>query len=60
MTIFNNTDIIYVYQVELFLSQTIEFRLASDVPAHAEHVVVGTSDRKELCFESPVMQVCVL
>ncbi len=40
----------------VYLGDTIEFNLASDVPWHAEHVLVGTSVIKPLQFESPLLQ----
>ena len=34
----------------------MEFRLAADVPAHAEHVLKGESNVESLRFESPMLQ----
>jgi plastocyanin len=39
----------------LVIGETVEFRLASDVPLHAEHQLQGESDIPSLRFESPLL-----
>jgi len=46
-----------VATMDVVVGQWIEFRLAEDVPAHAEHEICGLSAVKQLCFESPLLQV---
>ena len=46
-----------VSTMDVVVGQWIEFRLAEDVPAHAEHEICGISTVKQLCFESPLLQV---
>ena len=46
-----------VSEVEVVVGQVIEFRLAKNVPGHAEHELFGVSTEKTLCFESPLLQV---
>lgn len=46
-----------VATMDVVVGQWIEFRLAEDVPAHAEHEICGISAVKQLCFESPLLQV---
>lgn len=46
-----------VTTMAVVVGQWIEFRLAEDVPAHAEHEICGISTIKQLCFESPLLQV---
>eukprot|EP00598_Pedospumella_elongata_P013655 CAMPEP_0184995032 /NCGR_PEP_ID=MMETSP1098-20130426/51533_1 /TAXON_ID=89044 /ORGANISM="Spumella elongata, Strain CCAP 955/1" /LENGTH=1309 /DNA_ID=CAMNT_0027521221 /DNA_START=397 /DNA_END=4326 /DNA_ORIENTATION=- len=45
-----------VSTMDVVVGQWIEFRLAEDVPAHAEHEICGISTVKQLCFESPLLQ----
>lgn len=44
-------------EVEVVVGQVVEFRLAKNVPGHAEHELFGVSTEKALCFESPLLQV---
>lgn len=44
-------------EIDIELGDAVEFKLSSSVPLHAEHIVYGTSDIKELRFESPMLQV---
>lgn len=46
-----------VSSIDMVVGQWIEFRLSKDVPAHAEHEICGVSPVKQLCFESPLLQV---
>ena len=41
-----------VKSLYIVLGETVEFRLASDVPLHAEHQLIGDSDAPLLRFES--------
>lgn len=46
-----------VNHIDIFVNQEIEFALSKDIPHHAEHQLVGFSSVKQLCFESPLLQV---
>jgi hypothetical protein len=46
-----------VQQLTVPVFSTIEFKLADDVPHHAEHEIYGSSRVKELRFEGPLLQV---
>ena len=46
-----------VHHIDIFVDQEIEFALSKDIPQHAEHQLVGISIVKQLCFESPLLQV---
>jgi hypothetical protein len=43
--------------VKLWQHQSIEFCLGRDVPLHAEHLLVGKSEKLSLNFISPLLQV---
>ncbi len=38
----------------------LEFRLGDNVPLHVEHLILGTSSHVENCFESLLLNVCIL
>ena len=44
-----------VKSLYIVLGETVEFRLASDVPLHAEHQLIGDSDTPLLRFESTLL-----
>ena len=43
--------------LDVRLGDIVEFRLSSTVPLHAEHVIYGSSEIQQLCFESPLLQI---
>ena len=43
--------------IDMYVNQPLEMQLAPDVPLHAEHIIVGSSEVKSLQFESPLLQV---
>jgi hypothetical protein len=47
------------HHLKVYVGDKIRIRLGNSVPVHAEHVIYGKSDAKQLCFESTVLQVSV-
>lgn len=46
-----------VHYLQVNIGDKIIFRLSNRVPLHAEHIIYGVSETKQLCFESEVLHV---
>lgn len=46
-----------ISSITIAVGDSIEFKLSSSVPLHAEHIIYGISSINSLCFESPLLQV---
>jgi hypothetical protein len=46
-----------ISSITVAVGDSVEFKLSSSVPLHAEHIIYGISSISSLCFETPLLQV---